>query len=72
MPEYPYTTEELAAELGIHPKTLRRKARPLGLGINVAGRAGYRYSDNDRSRLIESMRPATTTTQPRRRRRRAA
>lgn len=69
--EYPHTTESLADEFGIHPKTLRRKARQLGIGIDLAGRAGFRYSDEDRARLVESMRPTTTTT-TRRRRRRAA
>lgn len=70
MTTYPHTTEALAAEFGIAAKTLRKRARSLGLGINLEGRAGYRYSEEDRRKLIESMRPELPTT-PRRRRRAA-
>ena len=55
MSEYGYTTADLAAEFGIAPKTLRKKARALGIGIDLEGRAGFRYSEEDRRRLIESM-----------------
>lgn len=67
---YTYTTADLAAELGVNKKTLRRKAAALGLGIDLEGRAGFRYSESDRTRLYESMRPAQPT--PRRRRRNVA
>jgi len=65
---YPYTTANLAAEFGIAPKTLRKKADRLKLGIDLEGRAGFRYSEADRLALIESMRPAKPVEKRRRRR----
>lgn len=67
-PEYRHTTADLAAELQIAKKTLRKKAKALGIGIDLDGRAGFRYSDADRQRLIESMRPAAAVTPKRKRR----
>jgi len=69
--EYRYTTADLAAEFGIAVKTVRKKAADLGIGIGLGGRAGYRYSDADRRRLIDSMKPEAPVA-PRRRRRRVA
>lgn len=71
MSEYRHTTASLAAELGITDTTLRKRAKSLGLGINLDGRAGYRYSDADRHRLIESLRPKAEPEKKRRRRRAA-
>lgn len=68
MTTYPYTTADLAAEFGIAPKTLRKKADRLKLGIDLEGRAGFRYSEADRLALIESMRPAKPVEKRRRRR----
>lgn len=70
MNEYGYRTADLATEFGIQPKALRRKAKALGIGIGVGGRTGFLYSEADRAKLIESMRPAAPVT-PRRRRRAA-
>lgn len=70
MNEYRHTTADLAAEFGMAPKTVRKKASKLGLGIDLEGRAGFRYSDADRAKLIESMRPAAPVA-PRRRKRAA-
>ena len=67
MTEYRYTTDALAAEFGIARKTLRKKARALGIGIDLEGRAGFRYSEADRQRLIDSMKPAAPTARKRRR-----
>lgn len=67
MTEYRFTTSDLAAEFGIAPKTIRKKARALGLGIDLEGRAGFRYSDADRAKLIESMRPDLPTARKRKR-----
>lgn len=69
--EYCFTTADLAAEFGVTTKTLRKKATRLGLGIDLEGRAGFRYSEADRQRLIESLRPQVPTT-TRTKRRRAA
>ena len=70
MNEYTYNSADLAAQFGITTKTLRKKAKALGIGIDRAGRAGFLYSEADRLKLIESMRP-TVATPPRRRRRAA-
>lgn len=67
-PEFRYTTAELAAEFGIHKNTLRKRAARLGIGIDLEGRAGYRYSEADRAKLVESLRPTAPVT-PRKRRR---
>ena len=67
-----YTTADLAAEFALNPKTLRKKAKALGIGIDLEGRAGFRYSDDDRAKLIESMRPAAPVAARSKRRRRAA
>lgn len=69
--EYRHTTADLAIEFAISKKTVRKKAQALGLGIEVGGRAGYRYSDVDRLRLIDSMRPEAPVA-PRRKRRATA
>lgn len=61
------TSAELAAELRCHPKTVLRRAKRLGIGLDLGGR--YRFSDADVQRLLDSMRPAPTA---KRRRRRAA
>lgn len=71
MSDYPYTTADLAASVGFASrKTVLRHAKTLGLGIDLGGRAGKRFSEADRQRLIESLRPAPAP--PTRRRRRAA
>ena len=66
--EYKYRTNDLAAEFGISPKTVRKKGRALGIGINFTGTAGFRYSEADRQKFIESLRPVAPVTKPRRRR----
>ena len=68
MSEYRYTTADLAAEFGIHKDTLRKRAQALGIGIDFLGRAGYRYSEADRQKLIDSARPAAPVVKRRRRR----
>lgn len=70
MDEYRFTTGDLATELQVAPRTVRKRAEALGLGIGIGGRAGFRYSAADRARLIESMRP--TPVPARRRKRRTA
>lgn len=70
MTTYDHTTTSLAVEFAVDRKTVRKKARALGLGIDFGGRAGFRYSDDDRRKLIDSLRPVTVA--PRRKRRRAA
>lgn len=69
MTDYPYTTEDLASEFQVVPKTVLRWTKELDLGINLRGRAGYRYSDADRARIVESFKKDGPA--PRRRRRAA-
>jgi hypothetical protein len=53
---YRLSTLDLATELGTTPKTLRKRAKALGVGINLNGTVGFRFSDQDRQALIDSMR----------------
>lgn len=65
-----YTTAEVAEQLRISSRKVRKQAGALGLGINAEGRAGYRYSQADIDALWESMRPVQQVA-PRRKRRSA-
>lgn len=67
MTEYPYTTGDLAREFGLEKKTVRRKAAELRIGINRGGRAGFLYSEEDRRKFIESMKPEAPAPRKRRR-----
>jgi predicted DNA-binding transcriptional regulator YafY len=68
--EYAHTTQTLATELGVSTKTIRKRAAKLNIGIDLEGRAGFRYSDADRRALLDSLRPEAPA--PKRRKRRAA
>jgi hypothetical protein len=63
------TTAEVAAAFRCSPRKVRTLAAAHGLGMNVGGRAGYRYSRDDVAKLAAAMRPDPPV---RRRRRRAA
>lgn len=67
--DYPYSTRDLAAKLGCHPTTARNRAKALGVGIDLQGAAGLRFSDADVQALIESLRPVAVEKPKRRRRR---
>lgn len=58
MSDYVHSTGDLAEALGCHRDTIRHRAKALGLGIDLGGSAGFRFSDADKAALIESMRPA--------------
>lgn len=70
--DFPYTTADVAKKLGCAPITVLRRAKPLGIGVDLKGRAGMRYNDRDVERLVEALRPAAPAPQPRKRRRRSA
>lgn len=68
--EFRHRTADVAAKLGCSPTTVRNRARAAGVGINLDGRAGMRFSDRDIEQLVATLRPAPAPTTPRRRRRR--
>lgn len=68
--DFPYTTADVAAKLGCSAKTVRDRAKAAGVGINLDGSAGMRFSDRDVDALVETLRPSAPTATPRRRRRR--
>lgn len=70
MTEYPYTTADFMQEFGVSRKTIRKRAAALGLGIDREGRAGFAYSEKDRQKFIDSMRPVATPA-PRKKKRAA-
>jgi len=71
MTSHPYSSADLAAKVGLKSaKSARKRARLLGLGINLEGSAGYRYSESDLAKFVESMRPIVTPA-PRKRKRAA-
>lgn len=69
--EYRYSTADLAEDFKTSRKTIRKRASALGIGIDLEGRAGFRYTEADRQKLIESLRPAAPVA-PKRKRRRVA
>lgn len=62
------TAAEVADELRISKRKVTDLATSLGIGANVGGRAGYRFTEYDVLALWEAMRPKVAET-PRRRRR---
>lgn len=63
-----FTTAEVAEQLRISPRKVRKQSATLGLGINVGGTAGYRYNQADVDALWDSMRPVQTVERRRKRR----
>lgn len=63
-----FTTAEVAEQLRISSRKVRKQSAELGLGINVGGTAGYRYNQADVDALWESMRPVQHVAPKRRRR----
>jgi Mn-dependent DtxR family transcriptional regulator len=68
--DYPHTTADLAARLNISRKTVLKRVKALGIGLDFEGRAGLRFSEADYQALVDSMKPSTPVA-PRRRRRAA-
>lgn len=68
--EFKHRTADVAAKLGCSPTTVRNRARAAGVGINLDGRAGMRFSDRDIEQLVATLRPQADAPAPRRRRRR--
>ncbi len=64
------TTAEVASWLRCGRAKVYALAKEHGIGINLGGRAGYRFTPADKQRLLDLMRPAPTPTMARRPRRR--
>lgn len=67
--EFPHSTADVAAKLGVTSRTVTNRAKAIGVGIEVKGKAGFRFSDRDIEALVASLRPAPATPVIRRRRR---
>lgn len=63
-----FTTAEVAEQLRISPRKVRKVADSIGAGANVGGTAGYRYTQTDIDALWDAMRPVQPVVAKRRRR----
>lgn len=69
MTSHPYSSRDLADKVGLKSaKSARKRARLLGIGIDLEGSAGYRYSEADLAKFVESMRPVVEPAQRKRKR----
>lgn len=62
------TVYEVADEFRCSPRKVSDVARANGLGANLGGRAGWRFTEADKLALWEAMRPAKPIAVRRRRR----
>lgn len=53
-----YTRDEVAAWLRCSPRKVSDTARKHGIGADLGGRAGWRFSEDDKQRLLAALRPA--------------
>lgn len=66
------TTADVADRLRCSKRKVTATATRLGLGANLGGRAGFRFTEADVEAMWESMRPTAPVQARRRRRRRVA
>lgn len=52
------TAKEVADRLRCTPRKVTKTATELGIGANLGGRAGFRFTEDEVERLRDSMRPA--------------
>lgn len=52
------TIHEVAEEFRCSPRKLSDVAREHGIGMNLGGRAGWRFTQADKLALQQAMRPA--------------
>lgn len=62
------TTADLASRLRCSERKVRKVAAELSIGVDLGGRAGYRYTEAEADALWESLRPVQTVERRRRRR----
>lgn len=61
------TTADLAERLRCSQRKVRKAASALNIGVNLGGRAGYRYTEAEFDALMQSLRPVQTVERRRRR-----
>jgi hypothetical protein len=66
-----YTAREVAAQWRCSVYKVAKTARAAGVGVQLAGRAGWRFTQADVDAMVAHLRPAPVAP-VRRRRRRAA
>lgn len=54
------TRAEVAAEFRCSPRKVSETARKHGIGADLGGRAGWRFSEADKVRLLAVMKPSKT------------
>jgi hypothetical protein len=62
------TVYEVADEFRCSPRKVADVAREHGIGANLGGRAGWRFTESDKLAIWEAMRPKKVATVRRRRR----
>lgn len=62
------TTADLAERLRCSERKVRKAASALRIGVDLGGRAGYRYTEAEADLLWESLRPVQPVERRRRRR----
>ncbi|GAA1909140.1 hypothetical protein GCM10009737_07860 [Nocardioides lentus] len=64
------TAQEAADDLRCSRRKVTETARVLGVGMNLGGRAGWRFTEADLERMRTALTPAPDPELPARRRRR--
>jgi len=62
------TITEVAEEFRCGPRKIATVAKAHGIGVNLEGRAGWRFTEADKLALWEAMRPKKVAVTRRRRR----
>lgn len=62
------TTHEIAEDLRCSPRKIRKVAAAIGVGVDLGGRAGFRYTEVEKDLIWEAMRPAKPVERRRKRR----
>lgn len=57
-----YTRAEVAKELRCSPRKVSETARKHGIGADLGGRAGWRFTDDDKKRLWAALKPSKSAT----------
>lgn len=63
-----FTAPEVAKDFRCSARKVKDVARANGIGVNLDGRAGWRFTEDDKKRLWDAMRPKKAVVVRRRRR----